>query len=356
MPEFHPTRRPAIPREEQMREYRGETKKKKPVFSPKKRKAAKIEHEVRTALPPQSPVRRQRAEELRRQEENTRKNKAPAKKRRRRKSLLLYKVMIAVVVIVLVSVLSVTVLFNIGSINVSGSEKYTSDEIAAVCGISVGDNLLRINTGAAEEKILGSLVYIDTVSVSRGFPNRLNISVTDAAPMADFRCGGEYRVISYKGKYLETLSAPKNHITVTGFDFADGFSVGSVLTDNEKGQLEALNVIISEMDGYNLNASAVIDVSDMMNVTIKYDGRIDMHLGAPSQVHEKMYAASVLVTSEIGSGDKVTMLLENPERVVTRPIYDSEIKDDGFIPETTPAETTAPEDAGDPAGSETTAE
>ena len=348
MPEYQPPKQKSQSQEGRMNEYRRvpvQKKKQPSIFGSKKKKRAKIEQETRTALPPQSPVRRERAAELRRHEELQSEARRISKRkgRKRKKSLLLYKLMFGILVIGVLSVLSVTVLFNISEITVSGSEKYSEEEIKAACGIKIGDNLLRIDIGGAEEKTLKSLVYADSVSINRSFPNRLSIVVQDSVPMANIFSGGKYYLVSYSGKLLDILDSPTGCIQVNGFLIPEAFAVGDVLQENETKQLEALKSIVSELSLQQLEKTAVLDLSDMMNISVLYDSRIQMELGAVTQLHEKLYAAAVLVKEEINDTDRLTMMLQNPERVVTRPIYDGGIEDGGYIAETTAEESMAEE-------------
>lgn len=355
MPEYRPSGKRRLSQEELMREYRGETpekrRKKQVILSPAKRKEAKIIHEAKTAMPPVSPVRQQRNEQHKALEQERLRNQKKrnvakkAKRKKRKRNMLLYDIIFIVLIVGTLAILSVTVLFNISEITINGNEKYTDDQVIAASGVNIGDNLIRLDIGSAENGILQNLIYVDDVNVSRSFPNRLTVDITTAVPMAAIYTNASYYVISYNNKLLDIAkSAPQNTPTVDGIVLSASNEVGKQIIKDEIGKLDITEEIINAFNEYKLNEPLKINISDAMNIKITYDNRLQIDFGAPTQLKEKMYALDVLVREEIGTDDKLTIMLTNPERVVTRPIYESDTT-------TAPEETTAPDVTTDENGS-----
>ena len=362
MPEYNTSKKRSMSEEELRAEYRreGGAKKKKKWKNPvAAHKEKKIIHEARTAPPPVSPARMavnkeaetRRINEQRRRKEEQRRS-AKRKKARKRKSMTLYYIMFGVLITAVLSILSVTVLFNISSVTVEGESVYSDEEIIEAGEIRTGENLVRFNSSAAEQKILEKLVYIDKVTVSRGFPDKLIVKVTAAEPALCIKSGKKYYVSSANGKLLEISGSPVSALVADGIMLKDDLKPGDTiqgLEDEDALKLEVLRTLSEEMKGLGLNASAEINMTDRMDISIIYDGRIRMELGSDAQLHRKLYAASVLLDEYISPDDRMTILLTNPERVVTRPIY-------GDVTEevtTTPEQTTLPEETSD--AEETTA-
>lgn len=355
MPEFKPTKRNRMSQDELMREYRGEkpekvkkAKKKQPLHKPSKRKQEKIIQQSKTQNPPVSPVRqleneRRRLERERIEKERKKNEKLKKRNNRRKKkrNMLLYYILIAVVTVTTLSILSVTVLFNVSSIEIVNNEKYTDEQVIAAAGVSEGDNLVRMNTASIEEKILEKLIYVDTASVERHFPNKLKIVLTTADPMAEIYYDGSYYVLSYREKLLAV--ADNQHHTerlVRGLEIdAQTAQVGKILPDTEDKKVELIHKIVTGLDQNKLFEKCRIDVTDTMAITILYDDRISIDFGAGIQIEEKLYAAGVLINEKLDDDEKIVMMLSNPERVVTRPIHDS-----GDTAVTTPPETEPPSD------------
>ena len=63
----------------------------------------------------------------------------------------LYFILAAIIVGIVMAVLSNTVLFKCGSIEVSGTTRYSSEEIIAASGVKTGENLMHIDAKKAEE-------------------------------------------------------------------------------------------------------------------------------------------------------------------------------------------------------------
>ena len=347
MPEFQRHKRRSLTDEQLYEEYRRIDEPKSKQRSGSAAKKAKKPAAAREA-PPVSPERQKKREQepLREREAApARKKASPQKKaspeqkkavprtatRKRRGKMTLYYVLIGIVAIAAVSILSVTVLFNISSFTVTGDTSYSDDEIIAACGIAKGDNLLRINIGEAEERIVSKLVYIDSAKISRGFPNRLVITVEPARPALSFAGGGSYYIISERGRLLEIGEISADCPVVTGFSPAADTAIGSQLEDDEDGRIAIALQMIGYMQEYGLSRYCEINLSDTLNIMMTYDGRVEMELGASTRLEDKFYHASLLLNEEITATERCTLILSNPDRVVKRPIYDKDTGGDDYV-------------------------
>lgn len=271
----------------------------------------------------------------------TKKTASKSKKSKRRQGkYTLYYIFIGVVVIIALSILSATVLFNIGVFVVKGETKYSDEEIINACGIEKGENLLRVNTNRGAERIVEKLVYIDSAEIHRGFPNRLSIIVKPAIPIAAYNYGGKYYVTSEGNRLLEIAD------TASGYPIVRGFSLdsqnlpkeGDYLSDDEEKRLSLVNTITSGLSKNGLNKSCVIDVTDTLELKVMYDDRIEITLGTSTGLENKIYNASWAIKNDISDNERCTLYFINQDKAVKRPIRDN--VDDGYI---VPEETTAPE-------------
>ena len=362
MPEFQRQKRRSLTDEQLYEEYHrtDEPKKKSKPAPSAKKPAAKRE------APPVSPQRLQRQEQrqeppkkewiaknsstpqkkpasARKKAASTQK-KPPARssQRRRRGKMTLYYVLTGIVVVAALSILSVTVLFNISSFVVVGDTVYSEEEIITACGIDKGNNLLRIDIGKAEESIVSKLVYRDSARISRGFPNRLVINVEPARPVLSFARGSSYYIISERGRLLEIGQISADCPVVKGFSPTLDSVIGAQLQDDQEGRIAIAISMTEYMEQYGLRDYCEIDLSDTLNIRLIYDGRIEMEFGASTQLEDKFYRAGLLLDSEISSTEKCTLILSNPDRVVKRPIYDSNTDNEGYV--VTTSEEEPPED------------
>lgn len=359
MPEFQRRKRRSLTDEQLYEEYHRTDEPKSKAKSGKSAKTAKTASPAREE-PPVSSKRPQKREEqverMEKRETSPEKKKIPPEKksppkdtsrrsaRKRRGKMTLYYVLIGIVAVAAVSILSVTVLFNISSFEVVGDTSYSAEEIIAACGIDEGDNLLRINIGQAEESIVSQLVYIDSARISRGFPNRLVIAVEPAQPVLSFASGSRYYTISERGRLLEISGSSADCPVVKGYSPAADAEIGAQLEDDGEGRIAIALQMIEYMREYGLSGNCEINLTDTLNIRMTYEGRVEMELGANTRMEDKFYHAGLLLESEITANERCTLILSNPDRVVKRPIYDSDVDDDGYVV-TTPEEEEPPEES-----------
>lgn len=359
MPEFQRHKRRSLTDEQLYEEYRridepkGKTKSGSAAKKAKKPAAAREappvsperlkQHEQEPVLERKAPAKAKASPQ--KKSASTQKKPAPkAAPRKRRSKMTLYYVLIGIVAIAAVSVLSVTVLFNISSFVVAGDTSYSDEEIIAACGIEKGDNLLRINIGEAEERIVSKLVYIDSAQISRGFPNRLVVNVEPARPALSFAGGSSYYIISERGRLLEIGEISADCPVVKGFSPAADTVIGAQLEDDDDGRVSIALQMMEYMRQYGLDRYCEINLSDTLNITLTYDDRIEMELGASTRLEDKFYYASLLLRDEITAAERCTLILSNPDRVVKRPIYDNDTDGDDYV--VTEPEDDSPEDGG----------
>ena len=284
------------------------------------------------------------------------------RKKKKHGSYILYYFLCGIVAVTVVTVLSVTVLFNISVFVIEGDTAYTDEEIISACGIREGDNLLRIDIGSAEQRIVSELVYIDTAKISRGFPNRLIIKAEPARPAASFLVSGKYYLVSEIGRLLEITDKPADCPVVKGYvldpekesEPETKTVIGGKLWEDEEKRVSTASSIIRFMEQYDLTKDSVIDLTDTLNIKISYDNRIEMELGTSAAMEDKIYNAGLLVKNEITESEKCTLILTNPNRIPKRPIRDEELNNEGYVvtektEETSDEEPQEPEEPGEPA-------
>ena len=109
------------------------------------------------------------------------------KRRRRKQNLSLYYAAIFFLVAVVGIILSLTVFFNVKEVTVTGNSIYTNNDIILSSGIKTGDNLIRLSSSRAEKKIVSSLPYVDTATITKKFPDKVEIEVTPSKEFANIK-------------------------------------------------------------------------------------------------------------------------------------------------------------------------
>lgn len=141
-------------------------------------------------------------EELRREAREARE-----RMRHRRKLFIWFLLIIGIVIAGVV--LSLTLFFNVSSIQVNGASQYADSEIIKACGVKNGDNLFLINRDKVEEHVQQNLPYTGAVQVKRKLPSTLVLDVEDSTIAAAVHQGTEYYLINADGKVLAVASSEK---------------------------------------------------------------------------------------------------------------------------------------------------
>ncbi|MCM1486834.1 MAG: FtsQ-type POTRA domain-containing protein, partial [Firmicutes bacterium] len=271
MPEFEQRKRKSMTKEQLYEEYHNTDRKKSAKGASSKKNRGKA---VKREAVPVSPERKIRQAQSDKKLEADKKAMSTARKEAVKKAdriskgkasqsgrsvkkkktgkYTLYYMLLGIVVAAVLTVLSVTVLFNITNFEVTGEVSYSDEEIIDACGIIEGENLLRVDIGKAEEAIVTKLVYVDSAEIHRGFPNRLTIKVEAAKPVACFAYGSStYYLVSAKGRLLEVSGSPSRECPlVRGYrpNLSDKAEVGLPLAEDEEKRIALAKTIIDCME------------------------------------------------------------------------------------------------------------
>ena len=238
------------------------------------------------------------------------------RRRRRSGNYVLYYLLAGVVMIVVFVILANTLLFNCSSVEAQGFERYTADEIVAASGIAAGENLLHIDASRAEENVVSSLAYIDMAKVTKKYPTRIIITVTEAEKWFCVYQDGITAAISRGGKILEHCAAD-GLVTVTGFE-AETLEVGSRLISTVDGKTNTPAEIMTAAEKAGLSEITEIDLTDRFDIKILYDDRITLEIGNITDIESKLTVGAAIIKEEISPTEEVTILLTNPEVVAVR--------------------------------------
>ena len=139
-------------------------------------------------------------------------------RRRHRRGLgILYR-LLSVVVISAAIVAALILFFKVETISVSGTSRYSSEEIIAAAGVKKGDNLFLLNKYEISDAIIEQLPYVSSVNISRKLPDTLCIDVTDSNQGGVLYCEGAYWVISSDGKVLGKRSEAGSGALIRGIE------------------------------------------------------------------------------------------------------------------------------------------
>ncbi len=217
-----------------------------------------------------------------------------ARKKRKKNVIkaLIFTVMIAVGVLV---ALSLTVLFKIEVITVSGDTRYTAEQIIENSDVEIGDNLWRTTSGKVTEKLSASLPYVASAKIVRKIPSDVEIVITETVPAYSIKKGGKYILINENDKVLEEVASKKGDtVQLVGIETLNT-KPGTKLTVKSPESYEAAKEIISEATSSELKLTNV-DVSDTNSLTAIYGGKIKLEFGSRSDMASKLKMAKEIIS------------------------------------------------------------
>ncbi len=273
------------------------------------------------------------------------------KRRRRRQNLSLYYAIMFFLVAAVGIILSLTVFFNVKEVTVTGKSIYNDNDIILSSGIQTGDNLVRLSSSKAENKILLSLPYVDTVMITKKFPDKVEIEVTPSVEFANIKYESGYLLISSSGKILSYSAAAKSGYPIIIGCENENFEPGSLVEIADEENNNAFYSLIETMIAEGVTEKITeIDVSDRYNISIVYDDRIRVELGSLNDISYKLRFSYMLITEKISINKKGTLYMkgnnsneasfvEDTPETIPPPIIPPEETIEG---ETLPEETTAP--------------
>ena len=197
-----------------------------------------------------------------------------------------------------------TVFFRVETVEVTGNQRYTQEEIVEASGIQTGDNLYALNKVRIDRRIRTRLPYVGELSINRSLPSTIRIAVTEweavaqvavptpeqaAAAQEELAAGKEGAepaalaqepwLISVKGKLLE--QAPENSaaIVVTGLT-AVAPQAGELLKvpEGENTRLEALASLLGAIEGADLFHEISQIQLETTRLIVRYADRFDVKM------------------------------------------------------------------------------
>lgn len=197
-----------------------------------------------------------------------------------------------------------TVFFRVETVEVTGNQRYTREEIIEASGIRTGDNLYALNKVRIDRRIRTRLPYVGELSINRSLPSTIRIDVTEweavaqvavptpeqAAAARKELAGGkedaepaalaqEPWLISVKGKLLEQAPENSTAVVVTGLT-AVAPQAGELLRvpEGETTRLEALTSLLGAIEGADLFHEVSRIQLETTRLIVRYADRFDVKM------------------------------------------------------------------------------
>ena len=201
------------------------------------------------------------------------------RKKNRRKKLIIRATLCAIFLIAGV-ILALTMFFNISEITVTGDTVYSVDDIIEKSGVQIGDNLIFVSKNKINEQIATELPYVGSVKIKRHLPTSLELIITKTDAVYAVVINGYYTLLDENGKVLEKdLEYVGENIILLNLGEEISAETGKTITTSDEVYLEKLFSVRSTYVECGIEDITAIDLSDVYDIKLVYQGRITIELG-----------------------------------------------------------------------------
>lgn len=235
------------------------------------------------------------------------------KSNRKARSGFLFTAVAAVLSAVAI-LMACTVFFRVENIEVTGSERYTQEEVADGSEVLRGSSLILTRKDLLSRHLCENLPYVGSVEVKKRFPTTLRLNVTDTIAAAKVTSGDAWWVMDPTGKVLEQVQEGQEYpgFPVTGLDImAPEPGQQAQVLDENAGQLSGLVSLMTALQEQGiLGQITQIYAGSKTEITLLYQDRLKVKflLGVDYERKVRIFReiAAMLGDYEIGTVDLKT--------------------------------------------------
>lgn len=201
------------------------------------------------------------------------------------------------------AIVALTVFFRVHTITVEGAARYTAEEIVAGMDVKQGDNLYLWNKVKVTDELLQQFPYLETVQIRRHLPDTLVVTVEECTAAVAVPSDGGYYYLSEQGKVLEQNAADGGLPAVTGVTLS-GLAPGQMVEPGEDAYVDAMLEVLQTMDaGGMLDGLRFINLQDLTDIRIGYDGQFDIRIGTMDGLAYRLRFAKTVIDERLSPSD-----------------------------------------------------
>lgn len=216
---------------------------------------------------------------------------------------------VAVAAIAVLIVLVCSQVFVVRDIMVVGNRSLLREEIITQSSVQIGDNLLSISDQSLK-RALEQNRYIQYLGHGFDYRGTLTLRISERLGMAVVYDLGYYYVLDGTGMVLEcagsayptNVAGPK----VAGFSIEPNsrITVGEKLPVHDKGQLEAMEIVLEELNATNmLSRVSELSVKNTDNMYVLTSEGATIELGDSSSIRTKLLIGREVLSVREEQGD-----------------------------------------------------
>ena len=248
-----------------------------------------------------------------------RKQKTPEQQRRRanRRQRFFHAVgrILFIGILVAAAILALTIFFKVNTISVEGAMRYSAEEIVTNMDVREGDNLYLWNKVKVSNALMERLPYLESVQIRRHLPDTLVVTVTECEAAVAVSSGTGYVYLSRYGKVLEQNASDGGLPVVTGVTLPD-IQPGQAVAQGEDAYCDALLEVLQTLDaGGMLDGLRFINLQDLTDVRIGYEGRFDIQVGSMDELSYRLRFAKTVIDERLSPSDVGRLYWDTQDRL-----------------------------------------
>ncbi len=186
-------------------------------------------------------------------------------------------------------IISFFLVFRIESIEVEGDTIYTQEQIIASFSPQIGDNLFLFNDAQVVENMQTALPYLAEVEIKRTIPGRVKITVINSVKTYCAQNQGVWVVFDENLRALEiSAEQPVDLTVIEGVTLVSPVALGKSIETESIEQGQALFSVKAALEKSEITPINSIDVEDLLNISMMYNGKIKLIVGSTSEIDDKI--------------------------------------------------------------------
>lgn len=205
---------------------------------------------------------------------------------------------IIAVSVLLLGAAMLLVFFRISDVTVTGSDRYTEQELTECLKLSPYSNLILTSRGSIEERLRAAYPSLEEITVEKQLPDKLVITVTDGVGKYYMRMGGDVYVLTDTLKIIDrTDAAPVDCTELISCDIVTAVT-GRVLSFRTGTHYNYLIRLLNAISEHGISGHIkVVDMSEKFNVKLRYDDRFIITIGDAEDVSTKLTLAESVIST-----------------------------------------------------------
>ena len=234
-------------------------------------------------------------------------NRTNQRRKKNKRKKLIFRAVLCFIFLCIGIIFALTMFFNISEITVTGDTVYSSEDVIEESGVVIGDNLIFVSKKKINEQVSTELPYVGSVKVKRHLPTKLELIITKTDAVYAVVNDGYYTLLDETGKVLEKdLEYVAENIILLNIGEITSTELGKKISCESDDYLEKLVNIRNAYKDCGIKDITAIDLSDIYDIKLTYQGRIILELGETNK--DNLYKKLSLGKAAIDTQNEENML------------------------------------------------